>query len=749
MRISLKARVGTFIVLVFASLGILSSLLFYTASRKSLEREVAARGLALSEALARAVDEGLAAENLNLIKQVEDIVHTADVSLVQVFSTLWLGVAAVPAEQLNEPPDPAVVAHFRMTGETDSFVVAAETWTDIYTPVLFDPHDARIRKLLIGYVRLRIADGGARRTIREAAVANILGATLLSLVAMGFLNAIISRSILQPVLAVHRALLRHRQGEFPEAVEVAGAPEIRELSAEFNRMSVALREREERLADEKERLAVTLRSIGDGVIVTDVEGQVTLVNRAAEQYTGWTTQEAGGRPLAEVFPVVNEKSRQPQGGLVETVVRTGQIVELAHHTVLVRRGGGEMAIEDSAAPIRDRNSSTIGVVIVFRDVTEKRRLEEELLNAEKLHSVGVLAGGLAHDFNNLLTGIVGNIALAKMYLGGGKAFDRLTEAEAASRRATDLTHQLLTFAKGGAPIRKASSVVGIVQESAKLILAGTSVAAEFAVPPEVPNVEVDVGQMSQVFNNLLINAVQAMPNGGTIRIAVDTCVLADGDVPTLGEGAYVRIALRDQGTGIPPEFLPRIFDPYFTTKQTGSGLGLASSYAVVKRHDGHITVESEPGRGATFTIYLPASGREAAPAGAGAEEIARGHGRVLVMDDEQIVREIAREMLAALGYEAVLVKNGLEAVEAYQRARAEGRPINAVIMDLTIPGAMGGKETVARLLAIDPAVRAIVSSGYSNDAIMADYAAHGFKGVITKPYGIKNFSQTLHDVLNA
>jgi signal transduction histidine kinase len=449
-----------------------------------------------------------------------------------------------------------------------------------------------------------------------------------------------------------------------------------------------------------------------------------------------------------VFPIVHEKTRAAHADLVARVLETGRIVALENHTVLLRRGGGELVIEDSAAPIRDRDSQIIGVVIVFRDSTQKRRLEEELFNAEKLRSVGLLAGGIAHDFNNLLTGIVGNITLAKLYLDhGGKAFERLSEAETASRRATELTQQLLTFAKGGAPVRKAVAIADVVREAAGFVLSGTNVAAEFDARPPVWCVEVDAGQMSQVFNNLLINAVQAMPNGGRIRIEVGNAVLAANEVPTLKEGAYVRIAIRDEGSGIPAEHLPRVFEPYFTTKQKGSGLGLASSYSVVKRHDGHITVESELGRGTTFAVYLPATGKDAPASGCDDARLALGHGRVLVMDDEQIVREIASEMLAALGYEAAFAQDGAEAIELYRRALQENRRFDLVIMDLTVPGGMGGREAIASLLALDPQVRAIVSSGYSSDPIMADFHAHGFKGVISKPYSLKSFSAAIDGVL--
>lgn len=750
MNISLKTKVTAFVALAVLAIGAVSTFLFFSAYKRGLEREVLARGIALSEALARALDDGLAAEDLNLIKQVEDIVHTDDVVLAQVFSSLWLGVASVPVDDLHVPPSPAAIEYFKEATEVNGHYYEQEgRWINVYAPVFLDPHDSRISgKILIGYVRLRISTEPVRRMIGEALAANILVAALLTVVAVLLLDTIIARSVLTPILKLHASVSRHREGEFPESVPVSSADEIGELSSEFNRMGRALREREERLAEEKERLAVTLRSIGDGVIVTDIDGIITLMNRVAEQHTGWAARDASGRRLAEVFHIINEKTRERCENPVERVISSGLIVGLANHTALIRKDGTEIIIEDSAAPIRDRESRTIGVVLVFRDATAKRRTEEELLKVEKLQSVGLLAGGLAHDFNNLLTAIAGNISLAKRQLeSGSKAQERLAEAEKATRRAADLTHQLLTFSKGGAPVKRAASIMDIAREAASFTLSGTNVAPEFIAAGEVWNVDIDPGQMSQVFHNLILNAVHAMPNGGKIVFTVENVVLADHVVPSLNAGAYVKVSLRDTGTGIPGEHVNKIFDPYFTTKQKGSGLGLTSAYSVVKRHDGHMTVESKPGKGATFHLYLPATPQKEVSACVDTEMVDEGQGTVLIMDDEQVVRDISGEMLRTLGYDAEFAENGADAVALYQKALAAGTPYAAVIMDLTIPGGMGGKEVINRLRDLDPGVKAIVSSGYSNDPVMANFERFGFKGVITKPYTMECFGKTLREVI--
>ncbi len=749
MNLSLKTKVTGFIAIVVITVSAVSTLLSVSAHTKSAEREILARGIALSEALSRSVDEGLAAENLNLIKSVQDIVHSKDIVLTQIFSTLWLGVAAVPADQMNIPADPVAVAYFKVhANEQDHFYNKEGSWINVYSTIYLDSHDARIPKMLIGYVRLRISTEEILRTTRDTIISNVVAAALLTILAILFINAIIKKYVLNPLLNLHRSISKHKEGEFPETVPVETADEIGELSEEFNLMSRALKQREEKLAEEKERLSVTLRSIGDAVIVTDIEGTIYLLNKVAEEHTGWTAQEAIGRKLSDVFHIINEKTREACENPAEKVIQTGLVIGLANHTALIRKDGTEIIIEDSAAPIRDRLSKTIGIILVFRDATEKRRIEEEHLKVEKLESVGLLAGGLAHDFNNLLTSIVGNITMAKMYTDpNSKAFTRLAEAEIASRRATDLTYQLLTFSKGGAPIKKSTSIVDIIRESAAFTLSGSAIAPKFVVSNDTWVVDVDAGQMSQVFNNLIINAVQSMPHGGTVLFMVVNTLIAEQEVPTLDPGAYVKVSIQDSGTGIPAEHLTKIFDPYFTTKQKGNGLGLSSVYSIVHRHDGHITVESKPGQGSTFHIYLPASQTTSVSSTRDAQKITSGSGSVLVMDDEKIIRDIAGEMLRALGYDVDVAAEGKEALEKYQKALAEGRAFKAVIMDLTIPGGLGGKDAIRELRAIDPNVKAIVSSGYSNDPIMADYEKYGFKGVILKPYDIGKFSKTLSDII--
>jgi len=494
---------------------------------------------------------------------------------------------------------------------------------------------------------------------------------------------------------------------------------------------------EEAMAAEKERLAVTLRSIGDGVIVTDIDGRVTLINKVSEHLTGWTNEEALGRPLTEVFNIINETTREKCENPVEKVLRSGMIVGLANHTALIKKDGTEIIIADSAAPIKDRHSRTIGIVLVFRDITAQYRMEQEMQKIQKLESLGLLAGGLAHDFNNLLTAILGNVSLVKMQLGAEhRSFARLTDTEKAARTAAELTQQLLTFAKGGAPVKKPASLLDIAREASAFAMSGSNIKCFPTAPPSLWSAEVDRGQISQVFNNLMINAVHAMLNGGAVHLAFENVTVQEHNAAALKPGDYVKITVRDEGAGIPEEHLQKIFEPYFSTKTNGSGLGLATVLSIINRHDGSISVVSKTGIGTTFTVYLPALRDTLSPMTQEVEFVQPGQGKILIMDDDELVRDVAGVLLSELGYDVAYAKDGKEAIAAYQRAASEQNPFDVVIMDLTIPGGMGGKDAVKHLQAIAPEAKVVVSSGYSRDPIMAEYEKYGFCGVVCKPYDV-------------
>lgn len=514
-----------------------------------------------------------------------------------------------------------------------------------------------------------------------------------------------------------------------------------------NIIDISLRKKaEEVLTAERERLLVTFRSIGDGVITTDTKGNILIINSVAENLTGWTQKEALGKPITEVLDLRNEKTNQVCENPVDKVLESGTIVGLANHTILISKDGIVRIVADSGAPIIDDKGNILGVVLVFRDITDRVKMEEELIKNQKLESVGVLAGGIAHDFNNILTTIIGNVSMAKTQVAPeDEIFELLNDAETASTRAQTLTRQLLTFAKGGAPVKETASIKDILKESCSFVLRGSKSRSELSISEDLWPAEVDITQISQVINNIVINANQALPEGGIIQVAAENLIIEDRLGLPVKAGRYIKVSIRDQGVGIAKKHLSKIFDPYFTTKHAGSGLGLATTYSIIKKHDGHITVESRLGVGTTFHIYLPASDK-AVPEKE-EDRLITGQGRILVMDDEASLRKTVGRMLQKLGYESEFAKDGAEAIDMYKEAKESGKPYNAVILDLTIPGGMGGKDTVKKLMEIDPEVKAIVSSGYSDDPVLANFQEYGFKGMMPKPFDPLLLGKVLHGVL--
>lgn len=508
------------------------------------------------------------------------------------------------------------------------------------------------------------------------------------------------------------------------------------------------RQTEEALKAEKERLRVTLQSIGDGVITTDTEGKITLINKIAEKLTGWAEREVIGKPVTEVFRIVDGFSRKPCKNLVREVIKSGKILNQADNTILLSKDNTEHIIAQSSAPIEANKNEIIGAALVFSDITEKQKMEQELLKVQKLESLGILAGGIAHDFNNFLTAIIANLSLAKIYSNpNDKIFLELEEMEKAALKAKDLTMQLLTFSKGGKPLKRAVSLSALVKDSALFALRGSDVRCEFSFAKDLWLIEADEAQIGQVINNLVLNADQAMPEGGVIQILAQNSILKNNNRLSLKAGQYVRLSIQDKGVGIPKDHLVKIFDPYFTTKQKGSGLGLAVAYSIINKHNGAIEVESELGMGTIFNVYLPSLIKEEPQARPSEAPLFKGKGRILVMDDEELVRNIVERLINLMGYEVSIARDGKEAIEIYKKAKCLNEPFNAVIMDLTVPGGMGGKEAIEILLEVDPDVKAIVSSGYSNDPVIANYKQYGFRGAIKKPYRIQEMSEVLQLVM--
>ena len=503
------------------------------------------------------------------------------------------------------------------------------------------------------------------------------------------------------------------------------------------RLEGEVRERTRELGAESQRLAATLGSILDGVLALDGDHRVVLCNPAAESILNLPTGKLLGRPVTEVLPIAGELKAAgtgPQEGW-NTNLRLGEAGPDAIH------------LEVTWSPITGDEGRRVGSVVAFSDISDRLRVEREIIRSQKLESLGLLAGGIAHDFNNLLTIMLGNIDLVEKS-DNLEDLDResLDLARQASSRARTLTEQLLTFARGGAPQRRLQDLGAVVRQSAALSLSGVNVACELDLPDDLWTAQVDVGQMGQVFNNLLINAGQAMPEGGQVRVTARNLA---HEPPFLEPGPWIRIDVQDQGVGIPEANLGRIFDPYFTTKPDGSGLGLATSYSIVSRHGGKLVVESVEGQGTTFSVFLPrGDGQEVEAAAKPGVTVPRG-GKVLVLEDEAGIRRLLSRYLKEMGLRGVFTETGEETVALYQAALEADEPFDVVLTDLTIPGGMGGRQTVARLRQLDPLVRAVVISGYSHEEVLARYREYGFLAALGKPFTSKDLARVLGLVLGS
>jgi PAS domain S-box-containing protein len=511
------------------------------------------------------------------------------------------------------------------------------------------------------------------------------------------------------------------------------------------------KEAEDALNAEKERLAVTLSSLAESVISTDRRGRITMVNPAAEHLTGWDSDRAVGRLVQNVFLVVDIDTRCAIENPVDTVLATGKaIVQESNALLIPRDEHPPRHIAFSCAPIRDRYRALIGCVLVFRDITTERRLHEEMHRSAKLESLGVLAGGIAHDFNNLLAGIMNNIGIIKLSAPPDAELAAcFNDLDVALKRTRELTGQLLTFARGGAPIKKVVSLHRVLEESLRLVLRGSPHALVFSIAPDLWPAEVDEGQISQVMSNLVINAAQAMDRPGAITVrACNICVLKGGPVP-LAPGEYIKADVQDQGAGVPTDLVQKIFDPFFTTKPNGSGLGLASAFSIIKAHSGYLYVESSSSTGTVMTFYLPAQrGKRIEPDTRHMPAVASlSAGAILVMDDEEILRKALSKILSTYGYTVASVSTGEETIDAYRQAMADNKPFDCVILDLTVPGRIGGRETLEELKKIDPDVCAVVSSGYSNDEVMAHFKDFGFAGVLAKPYKLEDLHELIEGIV--
>lgn len=497
------------------------------------------------------------------------------------------------------------------------------------------------------------------------------------------------------------------------------------------------------ISEKKYQSIVDNIQIGFARSTPGAKGQYIEVNNFFARMLGYSREELIQMPVAELY-----QDNSKRKDFSDKICQSGLVKD--EEVILCKKDGTVITVSVNGQAIEDDDREIIYFDLILEDVTRKKINHEESIKNEKLSSIGILAGGIAHDFNNILTGLYGNIALAKLELEpDSDAAQLISDAEMSMSKATDLTQQLLIFAKGGDPIKETIPLDQTIKDAAKFNLSGSNVRLETHFDDSLWQAFADKSQITQVISNLVINARHAMPEGGVLTISCQNIELRDNEIASLESGKYLKITVQDQGIGIPGDCMPKIFDPYFTTKHAGSGMGLATSFSIIKKHNGWITAVSDGQSGACFVIYLPAHLVIDEPEVLNGEVINAGlnSANILIMDDDEQICSITQKMLKRFGFQSHAVHDGKHAVQAYENAANEGKPYDLVLMDLTIPGGMGGKEAIIKILDIHADAKAVVVSGYSNDPVLSHYQDYGFSGMLVKPFKMDELKQILEHVL--
>jgi two-component system, cell cycle sensor histidine kinase and response regulator CckA len=737
MRISLRTRVLVLVTLVIVIIGVITTALFTAAFIRSEERGLVKRGTALSYALSRAAEEGLVNEDLNLIKKASDIIKAPDVTVVQVYSDLWDAIEAYPVDRLNEPAQPQAVAHFSNSDEP--FSIQGDRGYDFYRPIFFMA-SKNSTPITIGFVRLSLSSSSIRKELREIIVADVAVSGLITLLAIISIDILIGRFVIKPVTGLYRSVSLFKDGILPEEDVLNRQPgdEIQELSREFTVMCNSLKEKEDRLVESEKRVRSLFERVEHAIFRLDARGSVLEANSRFREMFG----DVAG--ICDIFA--------DQSGidcLGETLPEKGVHFERR----AVGRNGEERNISLSLYPEIDAGGSLTGMDGYIIDVTEKKRLEERLIRAQKMEAVGTLAGGMAHDFNNLLTAILGYSEIILSMTGEGDPFHRPAAViHDAAQRGADFGRKILSLTRKEKIETKAVNINDVVYNSMELLQHSIPKKIEIVtrLADGVPLIKADPSQIQQVIINLAVNARDAMPEGGRLLIETSMVGSENGAANSLdgAEGGFIKLSVSDTGAGMDRATQGKIFDPFFTTKETGkgTGLGLYIVHSIVTNHGGYINLYSEPSQGTRFNIYMPVA-KEEVSEGAELYHDLRGSGTILVVDDEPDVRELFRDMLEPLGYTIITAEGGNDAIRIYREMRDR---ISLVVLDMIMPK-MGGNEVFQVLKTVNPEVRILLCSGYSRNGFSAieEILKQGALGFVQKPFSRRTIALSLKKALSA
>ena len=738
MNSSLQKRVTLFITLVILIIGALSTYLFTSSFSRSKERGLIFRGTALCTSLSKAAEEGLAKEDLSLIKKASHIIQAPDVTLAQVYSNIWEPLDSYPVGSWENPPLVEAVGHFKR-GSAPFHIKTAGGY-DFYSPIFFTAFEGS-PPTTIGYVRVTLSSAAFQREVRELAATNITVSILIMLCAILSLNILIQRFVVKPIMALHQSISRFKSGgPTGNAIIPRGTTgEIRELALEFNRMCETVKENDDKLIESDRRIRSLFERVEHAIFRTDKDGEIVEANSRFHRMFGKVTG------LCDILI----------GDINASTCLTRAAAEKALHIEekAAAWNGEELVISLSLYPERDDGGEVKGFDGYIIDITEKKRLEERLMRSQKLEAVGTLAAGMAHDFNNLLTAILGYSGiLLKMVKEGDPFYKPTSVIHDAAKRGAELGRKILTVTRKEKMATKPVNINDIIMHSMDLLQRSLPKDIEIVMKLKdaLPMTNADPSQVQQVIINLAVNARDAMPDGG--KLIIETAVVGSangvGDhAHTYGSG-YIKLSVSDTGAGIDSETQTKIFDPFFTTKEVGkgTGLGLYIVHSIVNNHGGYINLYSEPQKGTRFSIYLPIAKGTSAEA---AHEIVdmRGTGTILVIDDEPDVRELCKDVLAPLGYTVLLAENAGAGINLYREKQNE---ICLVILDMIMPK-MGGTEVFHALRTINRNVKILLYSGYghTNFAGIDELLRRGANGFIQKPFSGQDIGIAIKNVLSA